>query len=48
MRHARVVSPLLRLAAARGQLDETHLDRWALERGVADLLDRAREEVADL
>lgn len=36
------------LAAARGQLDETYLERWALELGVADLLDRARQEVADL
>lgn len=36
------------LAAARGQLDETYLERWALELGVADLLDRARREVADL
>ena len=36
------------LAAARGQLDETYVERWALELGVADLLDRARREVADL
>ena len=36
------------LAAARGQLDETHLDRWAPELGIADLLDRARRETADL
>ena len=36
------------LAAARGQLDETYLERWALELGIADLLDRARKEVADL
>ena len=36
------------LAAARGHLDETHLDRWARELGVADLLERARREVADL
>jgi hypothetical protein len=36
------------LAAARGQLDETHLERWARELGIADLLDRARREVADL
>ena len=36
------------LAAARGQLDETHLDRWAVELGIADLLDRARKEVVDL
>ena len=36
------------LAAARGQLDETYLERWALELGIADLLDRARREVADL
>ena len=36
------------LAAARGQLDEAHLERWALELGIADLLNRARREVADL
>lgn len=36
------------LAAARGQLDETHLEHWARELGIADLLDRARREVADL
>ncbi|MBI1799799.1 MAG: nucleotidyl transferase AbiEii/AbiGii toxin family protein [Candidatus Eisenbacteria bacterium] len=36
------------LAAARGQLDEAHLDRWSRELGVADLLDRARREVVDL
>jgi hypothetical protein len=36
------------LAAARGQLDETYLERWALELGIADLLDRARKEVVDL
>jgi hypothetical protein len=36
------------LAAAHGQLDETYLERWALELGVADLLGRARKEVADL
>ena len=36
------------LAAARGDLDEAHLDRWARELGVADLLERARREVADL
>jgi hypothetical protein len=36
------------LAAMRGQLDEEHLDRWSRELNVADLLDRARREVADL
>ena len=36
------------LAAMRGQLDEEHLDRWSRELHVADLLDRARGEVADL
>jgi hypothetical protein len=36
------------LAAARGKLDETYLDRWARELGITDLLERARREVADL
>lgn len=36
------------LAAGRAQLDEAHLDRWARELGIADLLDRARREIADL
>jgi hypothetical protein len=36
------------LAALRGQLDERHLDRWARELNVSDLLERARREVADL
>lgn len=36
------------LAAMRGQLDDEHLDRWSRELSVADLLDRARGEVADL
>lgn len=36
------------LAAAREQLDEAHLARWSQELGIADLLDRARREVADL
>jgi hypothetical protein len=36
------------LAAARGQLDEVHLDRWASQLGVAGLLDRARRQAADL
>ncbi len=36
------------LAAARGHLDEAHLNRWSRELDVADLLDRARAEVADL
>ncbi len=36
------------LAAAPGQLDDAHLERWALELNVTDLLDRARREVADL
>ena len=36
------------LAAARGQLDQTYLERWSRELGIADLLDRAQKEVADL
>ena len=36
------------LAAARGQLDGTYLERWARELRVSDLLDRAREEAAEL
>ena len=36
------------LAAARGRLDEAHLERWSRELGIADLLDRARQQVADL
>ena len=36
------------LAAAREQLDRTYLERWSRELGIADLLDRARKEVADL
>lgn len=36
------------LAAGRGQLDEGHLEHWARELGVSDLLDRARTAVADL
>ena len=36
------------LAAARGQLDQTYLERWSRELGIADLFDRARKEVADL
>ncbi|HEY3216212.1 MAG TPA: nucleotidyl transferase AbiEii/AbiGii toxin family protein [Candidatus Eisenbacteria bacterium] len=36
------------LAAMRGQLDEKHLDRWARELRLSDLLERARREVADL
>jgi len=36
------------LAAMRGQLDEPYLDHWSLELHVADLLDRARRETADL
>lgn len=36
------------LAAARGQLDEAYLDRWSRELALADLLERARREVADL
>ena len=36
------------LAAARGQLDRTYLERWSQELGIADLLDRAQNEVADL
>lgn len=36
------------LAAARGQLDDGYLGRWASELGIADLLDRARREVSDL
>jgi hypothetical protein len=36
------------LVAMRGRLDEEHLDRWARELGVSDLLDRARRGVTDL
>jgi hypothetical protein len=36
------------LAAGRGRLDEKHLDRWTRELRVADLLDPAQREVADL
>ena len=36
------------LAAMKGRLDESHLDRWSRELGVSDLLARARGEVADL
>ncbi len=36
------------LAAGRGQLDVEHLERWSQALGIADLLDRARREVADL
>ena len=36
------------LAVTRGQLDEEHLDRWARELKVTDLLERARRTVADL
>ncbi len=36
------------LAAGGGQLDVGHLERWSRELGIADLLDRARREVADL
>lgn len=36
------------LAAMRGQLEEGHLDRWARELGVSDLLARARREVEGL
>lgn len=36
------------LAAARGQLDDTCLDHWARDLGIADLLRRAREETAGL
>ncbi len=36
------------LAAMRGQLDEAHLDRWARELGLGELLERARREAADL
>lgn len=36
------------LTAMKGQLDAAHLDRWAPELGVADLLARARREIADL
>jgi hypothetical protein len=32
------------LAANRGALDETHLDQWAMELGLTDLLARARSE----
>lgn len=36
------------LATMRGHLDEGHLDRWAGELGVSDLLGRARGETRDL
>ena len=36
------------LSAMRGQLDERHLDHWARELRVYDLLGRAREAVTDL
>jgi hypothetical protein len=36
------------LVASRDQLDEVYLERWSRELRVADLLDRARREVADL
>jgi hypothetical protein len=36
------------LVASRGQLDETYLEHWSRELRIADLLDRARREVADL
>lgn len=36
------------LASMRGSLDEAHLDRWARELGVTDLLDEARRDVSDL
>lgn len=36
------------LTAMRGQLDEAHLDRWAHELGVSDLLNRARTVAASL
>lgn len=36
------------LAAMRGQLDEAHLDRWAGELGVSNLLGRARRDSGDL
>jgi len=34
------------LATCRGRLDETYLDRWALDLGVSDLLAKARAEAA--
>lgn len=36
------------LATMRGQLDDAHLDRWAMELHVDDLLARARQESEDL
>lgn len=36
------------LAAARGELDPLYLDRWSEDLDVADLLERARKEIADL
>lgn len=36
------------LAAARGTLDEEHLDHWARELGVGDLLEKARREAAEI
>ena len=36
------------LAAARGQLDDSYIERWAQELGISDLLARARQEATDL
>jgi hypothetical protein len=36
------------LAAMKGRLDDDYLGVWAPELGVAELLERARREVADL
>ena len=35
------------LSAQRGQLDDPHLDHWAAELGVGDLLERARRQSED-
>jgi hypothetical protein len=36
------------LVACRAQLDDSYLEHWSRELGIADLLDRARREVSDL
>ena len=36
------------LAAMRDGLDEAHLERWARELGITDLLEQVRGEAADL
>jgi hypothetical protein len=39
---------VLSILAAAHELDQTYLERWSRELGIADLLDRAHKEVADL